>query len=241
MKGLQGRRGGEREAFRLALILCLALCLGGNAARAQTPPAPPGAAVSGPPDVLVLLYQRPGAGDQIDVTYKHTVPHAQALADLSALARATGWPIGSSRITDAAPPTQGKGGLMTSSVFVVPGAIRDDTHTFPVEAFATAFRSYRRIGLIFLVGPAFQFQGIGDYADNNLRISLDHRGSVFNYQIEILNPGFGALDLPRSQPLAGPARPARSPLALMAGVLAAAAAVGIAVYLLTARLARRTT
>ncbi len=239
MRGLQGRGGGEREAFRLALILCLALCLVGEAARAQT--SPPGAAISGPPDVLILIYQRPGLGDQVDVTYKRTVPHAQALADLSALAQATGWPIGASRITDAAPPTQGKSGLMTSSVFVVPGAIRDDTHTFPVEAFVTAFRSYRRIGLIFLVGAGFVFQGIGDYADNNLRISLDHRGSVFNYQIEVLNPGFGALDLPRSQPLAGTARPAHSPLALLAGVLAAAAAVGAGVYLLMARLARQTT
>jgi len=234
-----GAGGPPVRHLRLALILCLGLCLVG-AVRAQTPPpAPVGAVISGPPDVLVLIYQRPGLGDQIDVTYKHTVPHAQALADLSALASATGWPIGASRITDAAPPTQGRNGLMTSSVFTVPGAIRDDTHTFPVEAFVTAFRSYRRIGLIFIVGPGFQFQGIGDYADNNLRISLDQRGSVFNYQIEVLNSGFGQLDLPRSQPLAGAARPARSPLALLGTVLAAAAAAGIAVYFLTALLARR--
>lgn len=233
---------GLNLAARVALVLGLSLCLGGAATRAQTPPAgggTGGGGISGPPDVLILVYQRPGQGDQVDVTYKHTVPHAQALADLSALASATGWPIGASRITDAAPPTQGRGGLMTGSVFSVLGAVRDDTHTFPVEAFVTAFRSYRRIGLIFIVGPAFQFQGIGDYADNNLRISLDRRGSVFNYQVEVLNPAFSRLDLPRSQPLAGPARPARSPLALVGGVLAAAAAVGVAVYLLTARLARR--
>ncbi len=199
--------------------------------------APPNAALLGQPDVLVLVYQQPGQADLVDITYARTVPHAQAQRDLSALAQATGWAIGPSRVTDGSAPVQQKM-PMTSSVFTFPGVVQPETHAFPIEPFVTAFRPYKRLALIFSVGPGFQFQGLRDYADNNVQIAMEQRGSVFTYQIKVLNPQFTHLDLPRTQSAAGAAVTATrraAPWVLFLGVLAAAGAAGVLVYVLMAR------
>lgn len=198
--------------------------------RAQVP------APSGPPDVLLLVYQRPGLGDQVDVTYAHTVPREQAQRDLQALAQAAGWTVKRSKITDGVPPVQGRSGAMTSASFVVAHAIDDTTHAFPLEALITAFRPYKRLALVFFVASGFQFQGLGQYADKNVRVTMEQHGSAYTYQIQILNAGFDRLNLPQPNP--GEARAnRRSPLLLLLAVLAAAVAAGAVVYFATARLA----
>lgn len=219
------RRWGMAAA--IWMIACGAVLPG----RAQ---APPSAAPSGRPDVLVLVYQQPGRADLVDITYAHTVPHAQAQRDLGALAQATGWAIGPSRVTDGSAPVQQKM-PMTSSVFTVPGVVQNETHALPVEPFVTAFRPYKRLALIFSVGPGFQFQGPHDYADNNVQIAMEQRGTVFTYQIRVLNPQFTQLNLPQTQSTAGRTARRASPWVLFLGILAAATAAGVLVYVLMAR------
>lgn len=214
--------------------------------RAQTPPS---AALSGQPDVVVLVYRQPGQADLVDITYAHLVPHAQAQRDLDALAQASGWAVGPSRVTDgSAPvpqkmPTDGSAPVprrmaMTSSVFTAPGVVQPETGALPVEPFVTAFRSYKRLALIFSVGPGFPFQGLRDYADKNVQVALEQRGTAYTYQIRILNPQFTRLNLPRTQPTAataGAASRRASPWVLFLGILAAAGAAGVLVYVLMAR------
>lgn len=202
--------------------------------------APPGAASSSRPDILVLVYQQPGQADLVDITYAQTVPHAQAQRDLDALAQATGWAIGRGRVTDGSAPVQHRV-AMTSSVFTVPSVIQPETHSLPVEPFVTAFRSYKRLGLIFSVSPGFQFQGLRSYADDNVQIALEQHGTAYTYQIRILDPQFSRLNLPRTQSTAstagveGTAPRRASPWVLFLGVLAAATAAGVLVYVLMAR------
>jgi hypothetical protein len=199
--------------------------------------APPSAASSGRPDVLALVYQQPGQADLVDITYAQTVPHAQAQRDLAALAQAGGWATGPSRITDGSAPVQHKI-PMTSCSFTAPGVVQNGTGTLPVEAFITAFRPYKRLALIFSVGPGFQFQGLRDYADNNVQIALEQRGTVYTYQVRIVNPQFTRLDLPRPQftgAAAGTTARRASPWVLLLGILAAAGAAGVLVYVLMAR------
>ena len=200
--------------------------------------APKQTVIAGQPDVLILVYQQPQKGDQVDITYAHTVPHAQAQRDLAALAATTGWPVGPGRVTDGAPPVQSKIGPMTSITFTVPNVIQNETHALPIESFVTAFRNYKRLNLIFSVGPGFQFQGLGDYADNNVRIALDQHGPAYTYQVQILNPNFTHLGLPAagaSQPAAPPSKSPWKPLLLLAAV---AVGLGLLVYFLLARSAR---
>jgi hypothetical protein len=221
--------------MRLRLLTAVAGAMMLSAASAAGAQAP---AISGQPDVLILVYQQPGRSDQVDITYAHTVPHAQAQKDLAALAATTGWPIGVGKITDAAPPVQGKIGPMTSTTFAVPNVVRNETHTLPVEPFITAFRHYKRLNLIFSVGAGFQFQGLGSYADNNVRIVLDQHGPAYIYQVQILNPNFEHLGLPVAGSVPQSASPSGSRLKPLLALAAAAVGLGLLVYLLLARSAR---
>lgn len=220
----------------LLLVLGSILVLGAVQGRAQTP-----SHASTGPDVLCLVYQRPGLGDQIDITYSHIVPQAQAHRDVGALAKAAGWTIANGQMSNGVPPVQNKIGAMTSVTFDVPQAIRNETHTLPVEAFVTAFKSYKTLGLIFIVDSSFQFQGWRQYADNNVRITLDQHGSAYTYRVTLLNSQFDRLNLPSAGQTADTALAARhkgrsSPLALIPGIVGAAALVGVLVYVLTYRL-----
>jgi hypothetical protein len=227
----------RKNMKRLALLLGLcALMLGGGLpGHAQTP----GAAapiISGPPDVVVIVYQQPGGADQVGITYAHLIPHAQVLQDMKALTQATGWAISRTRIKDAAAPMHSQVGPMTGIAFEAPGVVQDSTHTFPVEALARAFHSYKRLNLVFIVGPQFQFQGSRAFANNDIKVALDQQGTTYTYQIEITNSNFGRLSLASSPASLPPGAGHRNPVAVFLGILGAAALIGLAVYFLTARL-----
>jgi len=197
--------------------------------------APPSGAATGPADVVVLVYQQAGAGDLVDITYLHAVPHAQAQRDLGALARASGWKVGPGHVSDGTAPVAQKM-TMTSTKVTIPGVIQPATHLLPVEPFLTAFRPYKRLALIFSVSPDFQFQGPRDYADNNVQIALTRGGAAYTYQARILNPQFTRLNLPTTQAAAAATAPRRfSPWVLLLGILMAAGAAGLLVYVLMAR------
>ncbi len=226
----------KKQSMPFAWILVWALALGWAApGRAQTSaPAPP----TGPPDVLAIIYQRPGMGDQVGITYASTVPHAQAQRDLDALAQASGWTPAEVKITDAPAPVQGKMGAMTGVSFIAPSVIHDETHAFPLEAFIRAFRSYKRLALVFFVSSSFQFQGLRQFADNNVQIAMEQHGSAYTYRIQIFNPQFDHLNLPPSGSAGmtpGPVQ-RRSPLLLLLGLIGAAVVTGIVVYFVMARM-----
>ena len=190
----------------------------------------------GPPDIVVIVYQRPGLGDQVNVTYARVIPPAQAQRDIQALGQAAGWTIRGSKITNDTPPVQGKIGAMTGASFVVAHAIDDTSHTFPLEALITAFRPYKRLTLVFFVASGFQFQGLGQYADKNVQVVMEQHGSAYTYQIQILNSTFDKLNLPLPAQ-STERRGQRSPLLLLLGILLAAGAAGVIVYVVTARMA----
>ncbi len=201
---------------------------------AQTTPSSATPAIVGPPRVLILVYQQPGGADQVSVTYDPKVTPAQAAADMDALTQATGWPISSRSITEAASPLTNRPGAMTSVTFAVPGVVQDATHTFPVEALARVFRRYKRLNAVFIVGPQFQFQGARSYADNDIKVVLDQHETSYVYQIQILNQNFSRLPPAQGTAVNAPAH--KSPWGILLGILGLAALAGVLVYLLAARL-----
>ncbi len=211
------------------MLLCLALLFAAPG-QAQTTPTP---TISGPPDVLVLVYQQPGGLDQVDITYARLVPHAEASADIDTLTQISGWPISSRRIKDAAAPMQNRTGAMTSVTFQVPGVVQDSAHTLPIETLARAFRRYKRLNAVFFVGPQFQFQGARSYADNDIKVVLDQHDTAYAYQIEVLNQNFGRLP-PVQAGAGGTAR--RSPWGILLGIAGLAVLAGLVVYFLAVRL-----
>lgn len=231
--------------------LLAALLIGGgrpgraqaNAPQANAPQANAAQTVTtqGPPDVLLIVSQRPRGGDLLDLTYGKTVPRDQVRRDLAALSRETGWALSAPKITDATPavrPSQHYAiGPMTGAEFTTPLAVQAETHSLPISAIASAFRGYRRVAAVFFTAPGFSFQGPRQYADKNVRVTLAGGGTSYTCQIEILDPNFTRLDLPLSQPSPGP--PAGPRLPVLLGVVGAAAGVALLVYFVLARLTGR--
>jgi len=217
-------------------LACICLLLTLMPAYAQTK-----VQTAGPPDILLIVSQRPTDGDLLNLTYGKSVPHAQVTKDLAALAHETGWVLGPPAITDALPAMESSKrhplSKMTGVVLTTPQAVQGETHSFPLNAIASAFRGYRRIAVVFFTAPGFVFQGPREYADKNIKVTIAGSGTSYTCQIEILDSNFGTLNLPLSQPALGAAR--RSPLTALLLVLAAAAGTGLVVYLMTARLSRR--
>ncbi len=214
------------------MLLALSLpCL----AQAPAPTATP--TVAGPPDVVVIVLQQPGSADTVSLTYSKQIPHTQAEADCRALIAAGGWQASLPILKDAAGPMQNRATVMTGASFQALGVVRAG-QPLPVETIARALHTYRRLNLVFFTGSQFGFQGPPSSADNDIRIALDTRGTTYAYQVEIRNPNFGSLP---PVPLTGAARkPLVSPGLVFLGVLGAAAAVGLLVYVLTARLTPKT-
>ena len=220
--------------LRAALCLCFWLLAAPTFAQTKVQTA-------GPPDVLLIVSQRPTGGDLLNLTYGTTVPHAQVTKDLAGLSRETGWSLSAPAITDSVPEGKHLPGQpvikMTGAEFTTTQAVQPQTHSFPIDAIASAFRHYHRIAVVFFTAPGFVFQGPREYADNNIKVTILGGGTSYTCQIEILNPNFGSLNLPLSQPAPGASR--RSPITALLLVLAAAAGTGLIVYLMTARLTRR--
>ena len=228
--GFQSRAFYSHAAYYCVFALVLVMLAAPASAQSSLPAA---VSIAGPPEVLVLVYQEPGGQDQVDITYAHLVPHAQASADIDTLTKLSGWPISSRRIKDGSAPLQNRTGAMTSVIFQVPGVVQDSTHTFPVETLARAFRKYKRINAVFFVGPQFQFQGARSYADNDIKVVLDQHDTAYAYQVEVQGQSFGHLPL-TTQAVSGLVH--RPVWGVLLGIVGLAALAGLAAYLLAARL-----
>lgn len=211
--------------------LCALIVSGSGPGYAQAAPV-----ISGPPDVVVVVYQQPGGADQVGITYAHTIPRAQAVQDLTTLAQQTGWPLGAVNVKDAAAPVHSRFGPMTAIEFQSPGVIQDSAHTFPIEMFARAFRKYKRLNALFFAGPQFQFQGSRSYADNDIKMTLNQHGTTYAYTVEIDDPNFARLPLRQTRADMQTGTRHKSPWGILLGILGAAAVAGLLVYLITSRL-----
>ena len=214
----------------LRLVFCVFLVVFAMPSYAQTAALP---IVTGPPDVLVIVYQLPDGSDQVDVTYSKIVPHAQAVQDCAALTQAGGWPISPQSIRDAAAPMSRYVRPMTSIAFQALGIVQDTAHTLPIEAFARAFHKYKRLNVVFFVDPQFQFQGARSYADTSIKMRLDQQGTAYTYAVEILDPNSASLPSLTSGAPSSAAH--KSPWPVIWGILGVAALAGLVVYLIAAR------
>ena len=203
---------------------------------------PPAGAASaaGPPDVLILVAPTVNGQDEIGITYAKTVPHAQARHDVAALQTAAGWALKHTKITDAPSPLAWDKAKMTGVECVASHVVRPSTRGLPVQPFVQAFRAYPHVILTYFVGEDFPFEGLHDYADDNVRITLERHGEAFTYQILIRNSRLDRLNLPYLQPAAIDAhapKPQPHPKVWILALAAVAALGSGAVYALLNRAA----
>ena len=163
---------------------------------AQARPGPAGKS----PDVLILVAAMPNGQDQIGITYAGMIPHAQARRDVAVLRAVTGWPLKHVRITDAPSSLAWDKTKMTGVECVTGRVVLPATHGLVVQPFVQAFRVYPHVQLTYFVGDGFPFQGLHDYSDDHVRITLERHGDAFTYQIFIRDSRWERLNLPYLQP-----------------------------------------
>lgn len=196
------------------------------------------------PDVQILLMPGPGGQDMIDLTYSGVVPRAQTQRDLAAIALQTHWKTSAPEISDAALPLAGVTSYpMTSAAMTAPGAVALTDRTFQIEPLILALKSYHHLAITYIVPADFQFAGLTNYSDANVKIALNRQKSTFTYAVEIPKGDFDKLDLPLWQPQPGDVQVAsqtsKSRSLALGGVLLVgvlAAAIGYGVYALLSRM-----
>ncbi|MBI5835592.1 MAG: hypothetical protein HZB16_25095 [Armatimonadetes bacterium] len=247
-----------RDMARRCLTAWLIVGLLASAGQAATPSPPASPETAAGPGVQVVVFFDPNMGYSASAAYSGPVSEGQARSDLEALAKAVGYEgLGDLRPFNL---DGSQANLTYSVVDRVPQigfrmserALLRDKGTFRLEAFIDAFRRYRRIDLNFdvgdLAGTRFNYRGLGDYEDKNVRIRHRGTGRSHEFNVEILNDAYTRLDLPPYAlpvaPLEGtsakrPAPGAGTWIAVVVGALGCGAITFVLLSLLLGRRAAR--
>ncbi|HAZ64363.1 MAG TPA: hypothetical protein DCZ72_12255 [Armatimonadetes bacterium] len=206
------------------------------------------------PAVQVAAFFDAGMGYATSVAYSVPVTEAEARADIDRLAKA----LGHESADDFKPSDiEGKeldltfsdqdqmstiGFRMTERDLDRAGGV------FFLEAFIDTFRRYQRIDLFFdlgtLGGQDFAYRGLRNYSDENLTIAFHHSASSYEFRVNVLNPAYTKLGLPKYAPPEVPlgddaGQQGGTPGAWWAALLGALGAAAVVFVAVTAYLNRR--
>jgi len=225
-----------RPAF---LLIAASLILSTVSPAKQANPAPS----SQVPDVLVWIDATRQAGTWVSVTYPKVVQRAQAEDHLRRLLAETGWTASNVRISEGSVTVQGEN-PMTSAEFMVPQqSLALESGVLPVEPFIEALRDLKNIELLYIVPQGFAFQGLADFENKYVKITLKRGSNSYRYAIIVKRSDFRELGLPRpgiqAQPPADAEEKGGMNAALVGLVVALALATGALAYLITRKFTSR--
>ncbi|MDI6827045.1 MAG: hypothetical protein QME62_01020 [Armatimonadota bacterium] len=151
------------------------------------------------PDVLIFIQLTGTNMDFVSFTYPKVVPQNQAMAHLSRVSLETGWQTLDLRITNNSLLKSGSN-PMTSVEFTTPQAVRLDLGGFPIEPLIKAFKDLKHIEIVYVTPQNFAFQGLKNFENKYVKITLQRGTNTYRYQITIKDSGFETLGLPFLQP-----------------------------------------
>jgi hypothetical protein len=92
---------------------------------------------------------------------------------------------------------------MTCVTFTSPQVTNVQSGHFDIEPFVLAFRSYRRLRLMFIAPAGLQFGGLRSYHDRRVDIDMTQvspaASATYTYDVAIKDGSFASLDLPTMQ------------------------------------------
>ncbi len=151
------------------------------------------------PDVLVFIQLTGTNMDFVSFTYPKVVSQNQAMAHLSRVTSETGWQTLDLRITNNSLLKSGSN-PMTSVEFTTPQVVRLDLGGFPIEPLIKAFKDLKHIEIVYVTPPNFTFQGLKNFENKYVKITLQRGTNTYRYQITIKDSDFETLGLPFLQP-----------------------------------------
>ena len=189
------------------------------------------------PQVLVLVLGGMGTNDLVSIQYTTVVPLNKAQSELDVMRSIGKWDV-----RDAKGETKSSGGprprQTTSISFSTKGVVNYTAGSLALEPFIVGLKNYKFIEVDYLIPSAFQFRGLKDFENRYVNIKMSPKTNAYRYRIVVKDSGFDRLDLPlvqatnqRRQQQGGMSLGARLTLAIGLGLLGAAAAYFIAIYL----------
>jgi hypothetical protein len=168
---------------------------------------------AGAADVQVMVFPAvmfppvPGSvtgEDHVTFTYATGLTDEQAMKDFLAYSKITARTLHDVQISTGRTALSGAASpVMTCVTFTTPDVIRSNVPYFDLEPFIQTMKGYHHLRLIFVTPAGFQFTGLRNYEDRNVRISLDQLsakgGTTYTYNVNVLNSRFQALHLPTWQ------------------------------------------
>jgi hypothetical protein len=228
------RPGLRRRALPLIALTCLLLVMPAlsvsensrNTAKISTP------------DVLVLVYSQAGPFDQVSINYNSKVPKADAERDIAQIRNTAGWMTRNQNVSTEKATAPGAKPT-TSSRFETVRLANQAEGTLPLEPFITALKRFRAMQVIYLISGPFEFHGLKDFENDNVKILLRHSTGSYTYHVTVKNSDFDRLRLPlKAERPAAPRKSGMSTGLRLVFVLGIAAAGGALAYIIAALLSR---
>jgi hypothetical protein len=165
-----------------------------------------------PEKAVVVIYSRPRWWDRVGITYDHQVNREDALADLKELARLAGWaPDGVTITHEKSTP----GSPVMTSVEFNAKAFDAATHSFPIEPVVLAFKRFKKVGAVFLIGKGYPYWGPLNYRTPQVSMIGEAGTGAFTFHFTILDPNVSQFQIPLRDPNAPKAPPQKKATPLL--------------------------
>jgi hypothetical protein len=176
------------SVLMIAVLLMLSLPM--TAAPKANPPAPR------MPDVLIWIDARNPQANWVAITYPKVIPRPAAEMSIATLLRETGWAARNIDISDGSVETSGDN-PMTAIQFVTTATVQPANGYLPIEPIIRAFRNQKLVEIQYMPPPGFLFRGLKDFTNRYVQIKLISGNNAYRYSVQIKDPSFTSLDLPK--------------------------------------------
>lgn len=194
------------------------------------------------PDVMVMILSVTPPYDQVSIQYNSVLSSDATNADLSALARDTGWLFENAESSTQSAGTPGSVPT-TSTNFIMLRIANYTEGLLPLSPFVDTFKRFKRIEIRYLVTKDYKFRGLRDYENQYVKIDMSHQGSSYLYRVQVKDRGFDKIQIPLKptpKPVAGRAVPKAFEIVVRILLIFGVAAIGaVLAYLLTSFVAKR--
>lgn len=218
----------SRNASRIpGLIFCLLLIISATPLHAaQNADAPDEMKI---PDALVWISATDPSVTYISITFPRIIQKARADSYLASILKYTGWSASGIKITSDSASGNG-GNPMTAIEFASPQLAAAQDGTLPIEPFIKALRDLKSIQMLVMTYPGFRYAGVGSFENRYVKISLAAGQNSLNFSIDVKDPRFTDLGLPKPNQEGVAATPTRPAPGIAILIVVLAIAVSIAVY-----------
>ncbi len=152
------------------------------------------------PDALVWVSASNPSVTNVSITFPKVIPTQTAETLLAELLKETGWAAVNIQIISDEPSADNPN-PMTSIEFASQQLIFTEDGGFLLEPFIKAFRSFKKLQILIITSPDFEYEGVGNFENKYINMVMKSSQGSYNFFIDIINPNFTDLGFPKIEQL----------------------------------------